>query len=150
MQLGTKGRYAVSALLSMADNPRAVTSLTYISEKERITIPYLEQIFSKLRRAGIVKSHRGQAGGYSFVKDIKDISVAHVVIAVEENLYFTRCSRGAETFCHGSENVCKTHHLWEELTNRTLSFLENVTLEDVLNNKLNATNTIKNFEKKQA
>lgn len=150
MQLGTKGRYAVSALLSMAHDPFAVTSLTTISEKENITIPYLEQLFSKLRRAGIVKSHRGQTGGYSFFKDIKDISVAQIVLAVDENLYFTRCSRGSTTSCNGSKNVCKTHHLWEELTNRTFRFLESVTLEDVLNDKVETIDSAKNLVRKQA
>lgn len=133
MQVGTKGRYAVTALLRMSEalKQQAVVPLSYVAETEEISITYLEQLFTKLRKAGIVNSIRGQAGGYILARNANFITLAEIIVAAEENLFFTKCDPMSAAGCTKTGAVCKTHRLWEELTNQVFNFLGSITLEDL-------------------
>ena len=138
MQVGTKGRYAVTALLRLheASKTQQVIPLSYLSEAENISIAYLEQLFTKLRKAGVINSVRGQSGGYVLARSASFINMAEIVMAAEENLSFTRCSALSHTGCTKTGAVCKTHNLWEGLTNHVYSFLSSITLEDLALGKI--------------
>lgn len=130
MRLTTKGRYAVTAMLDLALQGQAAGSVTLagIAERQRISLPYLEQLFAKLRRAGLVSSVRGPGGGYRLAHVPAKISVADILVAIDENIDATRC-RG-ERNCHGDE-TCLTHELWEELSMEIYRFLQGTTLADL-------------------
>lgn len=130
MRLTTKGRYAVTAMLDLALNQDAgPISLSDISERQGISLSYLEQLFSKLRRQGLVTSVRGPGGGYRLGRLGTDISVADVVDAVSESLDATRC-QGKEG-CQQGE-VCLTHHLWQDLSAQIHDFLNDISLADLV------------------
>ena len=130
MRLTTKGRYAVTAMLDLALNQEAgPISLSDISERQGISLSYLEQLFSKLRRQGLVTSVRGPGGGYRLGRLGTDISVADVVDAVSESLDATRC-QGKEG-CQQGE-VCLTHHLWQDLSAQIHDFLNDISLADLV------------------
>lgn len=130
MRLTTKGRYAVTAMLDLALNQDAgPISLSDISERQGISLSYLEQLFSKLRRQGLVTSVRGPGGGYRLGRVGDDISVADVVDAVSESLDATRC-QGKEG-CQQGE-VCLTHHLWQDLSAQIHDFLSDISLADLV------------------
>lgn len=134
MKLGTKGRYAVMATLDLAKyGKQAPVSLSEISERQEISLSYLEQLFSKLRQANIVTSVRGACGGYHLSRRACEITIAEIVNASEEDIRFTRC--GSSRGCMSNTSKCLTHDLWEELTNHVYKFLENITLQDVLDKK---------------
>lgn len=140
MQLGTKGRYAVIAVLRLYDalKHQRVVPLSYIAETEAISITYLEQLFTKLRKAGIVTSLRGQSGGYALAREAGFIHLAEIIMAAEENLMFTRCKPHSSSGCVKTGSLCKTHRLWEELTNQVYGFLSSITLEDLAAGKIPA------------
>jgi len=129
MKLTTKGRYAVTAMLDLAlndvDDP---VSLADISERQDISLSYLEQLFSKLRKAGLVVSMRGPGGGYRLKGDAKDIPIAEIISAVDENIDATRC--GGLANCQ-SDNPCLTHNLWADLSDQIRVFLSEISLEDM-------------------
>ena len=130
MRLTTKGRYAVTAMLDLAlhaDN--GPVSLADISERQGISISYLEQLFAKLRRRGLVVSVRGPGGGYQLGAELQAISVASVIDAVDESVDATRC--GGQGDCHEGE-VCLTHHLWSDLSSRIHQFLSGITIGDLV------------------
>ena len=126
MKLTTKGRYAVTAMLDLAihasDKP---VSLADISERQVISLSYLEQLFSKLRRQGLVQSVRGPGGGYCLSRGAESIYVAQVIEAVNEAVDATGC-RGTENCQAG--NRCLTHDLWTDLSDQIHSFLNNISL----------------------
>ena len=126
MKLTTKGRYAVTAMLDLAihasDKP---ISLADISERQTISLSYLEQLFSKLRRQGLVESVRGPGGGYRLRQSADDIFVAQVIDAVNEAVDATGC-RGTENCQAG--NKCLPHHLWTDLSHQIHSFLSGISL----------------------
>lgn len=130
MRLSTKGRYAVTAMIDLAlhQNERLV-SLAEISEVQDISLSYLEQLFSRLRRYDIVEGVRGPGGGYRLARDASDISIADIINAVDEKLDATRCS-GHEN-CQGGRK-CITHELWFDLSQRIYSFLHDMTLADII------------------
>lgn len=130
MQLSTKGRYAVTAMLSLHEalKKASVVPLSYISEQEGISVSYLEQLFVRLRKAGIVNSVRGSSGGYYLAKEASFISLAEIIVAAEENIVFTQCRPDSPKGCAIKGAMCKTHHLWEELSNQLFVFLEGVSL----------------------
>ncbi len=130
MRLSTKGRYAVTAMIDLAlhQNKRLV-SLAEISEVQDISLSYLEQLFSKLRRYNIVEGVRGPGGGYRLARDASDISIADIINAVDEKLDATRCS-GHEN-CQGGRK-CLTHELWFDLSQRIYGFLHEMSLADVM------------------
>jgi Rrf2 family transcriptional regulator, iron-sulfur cluster assembly transcription factor len=130
MRLTTKGRYAVTAMLDLALHAEnGPVSLADISERQGISISYLEQLFAKLRRQKLVVSVRGPGGGYQLGAEAQAISVASVIDAVDEPVDATRC--GGQGDCHEGE-VCLTHHLWTDLSTRIHQFLSGITLADLV------------------
>ncbi|WP_298634047.1 Fe-S cluster assembly transcriptional regulator IscR [uncultured Umboniibacter sp.] len=126
MRLTTKGRYAVTALLDLAINQRNGTiSLADISTRQEISLSYLEQLFSKLRRRGLVSSVRGPGGGYRLAVDTNDINIADIVDAVDESIDATNCNGRGN--CHEG-NMCLTHHLWMDLSVQIRDFLKSISL----------------------
>ncbi|TFH86987.1 Fe-S cluster assembly transcriptional regulator IscR [Billgrantia azerbaijanica] len=126
MRLTTKGRYAVTAMLDLALNANTgPTSLADISRRQEISLPYLEQLFARLRRAELVKSVRGPGGGYLLAAPAAEISVARVIDAVDESVDATRC-QGLSDCQQG--DTCLTHHLWCALSDQIHGFLDGITL----------------------
>lgn len=131
MKLTTKGRYAVTAMLDLAVHQQEVTvTLADIAARQGISLSYLEQLFARLRRKGLVASVRGPGGGYSLAMPAAAISVAQIVVAINENIDATRC--GGEENCQ-REQRCLTHQLWTELSHRIYDFLDGITLADLVN-----------------
>jgi len=126
MRLTTKGRYAVTAMLDLAinHNNESVT-LRNIAEKQKISLSYLEQLFAKLRKHELVKGMRGPGGGYRLARSADEISIADIIVAVDEPMEFTDCN-GLEN-CKGGER-CLSHHLWVQLTDQLEGFLSNIYL----------------------
>jgi Rrf2 family transcriptional regulator, iron-sulfur cluster assembly transcription factor len=131
MELNTKGRYAVMAMADLAKQAGGqATPLSEIAERQQISLPYLEQLFQRLRKAGLVESVRGRTGGYALGRDAGAIPIAAILAAVEEPVKMTRCTGGVDG-CVGHER-CLTHDLWSALGDHISSFLEGVTLRDVI------------------
>ena len=131
MKLTTKGRYAVTAMLDLALHyEQGAVTLSDIARRQGISLSYLEQLFARLRRNGLVDSVRGPGGGYNLAMPPSSISVAKIVIAINENIDATRC--GGEKNCDGEER-CLTHNLWEDLSHRIHDFLDGITLADLVN-----------------
>lgn len=137
MKLSTKGRYAVMALCDLAKEPgeNPVVSLSAIAERQEISRPYLEQLFTKLRRAGVVASTRGAAGGYRLARPSSEMRVADIIAAVDEPIRATRCQNGSGKGCL-KNGRCLTHDLWDELTRQIHLFLAAITLEDVVEGRV--------------
>ena len=130
MRLTTKGRYAVTAMLDLAINSNdKPVNLNEISERQAISLSYLEQLFSKLRRESLVKSVRGPGGGYQLNASSNQISVANIINAVNESMDVSRCEGRAN--CHDGKQ-CLTHNLWVDLSERINSFLDNITLGELI------------------
>ena len=132
MRLTTKGRYAVTAMLDLALNAdQGAISLADISRRQEISLPYLEQLFARLRRAGLVNSVRGPGGGYLLATPAADISIAQVIDAVDESVDATRC-QGLSDCQQG--DTCLTHHLWCDLSDQIRGFLDGITLGQLMQN----------------
>lgn len=130
MKLTTKGRYAVTAMLDLAFHcGKGPVKLAEISERQGISLSYLEQLFTRLRKEGLVLSTRGPGGGYSLSRASDQIAVADVIIAVDESVDTTRC--GGMSNCHNDER-CLTHELWTDLSTQISSFLREVTLGSLM------------------
>lgn len=126
MRLTTKGRFAVTAMIDLAAREaEGPVTLAGIAERQKISLSYLEQLFGKLRRYQLVSSVRGPGGGYRLARDIDAITVADIIIAVDEPLDATQC--GGHQNCH-DEHRCLTHDLWTNLNRRMYAYLESVTL----------------------
>jgi Rrf2 family protein len=132
VELNTRGRYAVTAMADLAKfGAGGAVPLSAIAERERISLAYLEQLFAKLRRAGLVQSERGRAGGYRLGRPADKISVAEIMRAVDEGVRMTRCAGEDAAPCIPG-NRCLTHGLWDALGEQIAWFLESVTLEEVV------------------
>lgn len=133
MRLTTKGRFAVTAMVDLAlrQNGGPVT-LSAISERQRISLSYLEQLFGKLRRHQLVSSVRGPGGGYNLAKAAPVISVADIIVAVDESLDATQC--GGKENCL-EERRCMTHDLWATLNDKMFEYLRSVTLQDLVDHQ---------------
>ncbi|MCS3902140.1 Rrf2 family iron-sulfur cluster assembly transcriptional regulator [Methylohalomonas lacus] len=130
MRLTTKGRYAVTAMLDLAlHRDRGPNTLADISKRQGISLAYLEQLFSRLRKSGLVYSARGPGGGYSLGRATTDISIADVIRAVDESVDATKC--GGQKNCQG-ELRCLTHDLWEDLSEQISQYLDSISLEDLV------------------
>lgn len=135
MKLSTKGRYAVMAMADIASfGGENHVSLAEISERQEISQEYLEQIFAKLRKCGLVESARGPGGGYKLARDMEDIRIADIVSAADEPLQITRCQGDAIEGCVAG-GQCLTHDLWSSLGRQVYSFLAAITLGDVVNKR---------------
>jgi Rrf2 family protein len=132
MELNTRGRYAVMAMADLAKyGDGGSVPLSAIAQRQQISLDYLEQLFLKLRRAGLVDSVRGRHGGYKLGRAAGDIFVAEVMSAVEEGTRMTRCFGDSTPGCVG-DSRCLTHNLWTALGERIESFLAGVSLKDVI------------------
>ncbi|UOO81091.1 Fe-S cluster assembly transcriptional regulator IscR [Uruburuella testudinis] len=131
MRLTTKGRFAVTAMIDLAMHAQhGAVKLNAISERQHISLSYLEQLFSKLRRARLVESIRGPGGGYILAADAADINIAQIIAAAEDRLDATQCNSKAN--CHHGA-PCLTHDLWENLNKTINDYLSSVTLQSMIN-----------------
>jgi Rrf2 family iron-sulfur cluster assembly transcriptional regulator len=131
MKLNTKGRYAVTAMFDVAIHQKTgPVSLSEISERQGISLSYLEQLFSRMRRNGLVRSIRGPGGGYHLASEPSQIAIADIISAVDENVDATRC--GGNEGCQNKQR-CLTHDLWEDLSAQIKVFLSGISLEDAIN-----------------
>ena len=137
MILGTKARYAVMAMVDMGMKAEGKPlSLASISETQEIPLAYLEQIFMKLKKGGLVKSVRGPGGGYLLARPSENICVADIVMAVDESIKMTRCESHTGTGCMATKARCLTHDLWEGLGDQIHGYLQAMSLKDVCDRKV--------------
>ena len=138
MKLTTKGRYAVMAMADLAlfkDN--GPTSLTDISLRQNISLPYLEQIFIKLKNNNLVKSTRGAKGGYVLDKSAHDIKISNIISAVDEEVKMLNCKKDSKKGCNNKSTKCITHNLWDQLDQHINNFFEKVKLQDLIKKNSN-------------
>lgn len=134
MRLTSKGRYAVMAMADLALHGGAerAVPLQEVARRQEISLSYLEQLFARMRRAGLVAGVRGPGGGYRLARPAAQTSVAEIIAAVNEPIKATRCKEGSTKSCMGKEGRCIAHGLWVEMGERIHSFLVAVSLEDLL------------------
>jgi Rrf2 family transcriptional regulator, iron-sulfur cluster assembly transcription factor len=133
VRLTTKGRYAVTAMLDLAlHHGEGPITLADIAQRQGISLSYLEQLFSRLRKQNLVSSVRGPGGGYTLGRDAGAIYVAQVISAVDENVDTTRC--GGAHNCHDNQQ-CLTHDLWQDLSNRIFDYLNEISLQDLMSRR---------------
>ncbi len=135
MRLTTKGRFAVTAMIDLAmRQDQGPVTLAGISARQEISLSYLEQLFGKLRRHAIVESVRGPGGGYNLARPADEVTVANIIIAVDEPIDATQC--GGKENCHGAEqhsgSRCMTHDLWATLNEKMVDYLDSVSLKDLV------------------
>jgi Rrf2 family iron-sulfur cluster assembly transcriptional regulator len=149
MRLTTKGRFAVTAMVDLSmRQTRGPVTLAAISERQHISLSYLEQLFGKLRRAKLVNSVRGPGGGYNLAKPTPEITVAEIISAVDEPIDATQCE-GKEN-CN-DDRCCITHDLWATLNEKMNDYLTSVSLADVVSHQQGKrVQVIKDFREKQA
>ena len=140
MKLTTKGRYAVMAVVDLAENSKgSPVALADIAERQEISLSYLEQLFARLRRGGLVKSVRGPGGGYLLARPAEQTRVSDIILAVDEPIRATRCAPGSPSGCRVNRTRCLTHDLWEELSNQIHLYLSSVTVADVVGRRILGT-----------
>lgn len=133
MRLTTKGRYAVTAMLDLAiHHGGGPITLADIAQRQGISLSYLEQLFARLRKRNLVSSVRGPGGGYTLGRDASGIFVAQVIAAVDENVDTTRC--GGAHNCQNNQQ-CLTHDLWHDLSARIYEYLNQISLQDLMNRR---------------
>lgn len=134
MRLTSKGRYAVMAMADLAlhgGDGRAVP-LQEVARRQEISLSYLEQLFARMRRAGLVAGVRGPGGGYRLARKAGEVTVAEIIDAVSEPIKATRCEEHSSKSCIGRSGRCIAHGLWEEMGNRIYDFMASVSLADIL------------------
>jgi|TARA_B100000749_G_scaffold208213_1_gene163231 Rrf2 family iron-sulfur cluster assembly transcriptional regulator len=137
MKLNTRARYAVMALADMASfSTQNPVSLRDISLRQNISLVYLEQIFSKLKKNNIVKSIRGTNGGYILTKDPEKIKLSNIFLAVDEKVKTLQCKKESKKGCNGKLTKCITHYLWDDLEMHINDFFDKKNLGDLLKNNL--------------
>lgn len=140
MKLSTKGRYAVMAMVDIAANSDGrPIALADVAERQEISLSYLEQLFGKLRRGGLVKSVRGPGGGYLLARTAGETRIADIILAVDEPIKAVRCTPGSPAGCKINKTRCLTHDLWEELGNKIYLYLNSVSLADVVEKRVLGT-----------
>ena len=138
MKLTTKGRYAVMAMADLAlFKDKGPTSLTDISLRQNISLPYLEQIFIKLKNKNLVKSTRGAKGGYVLDKSAHDIKISNIISAVDEEVKMLNCKKESKKGCNSKSTKCITHNLWDQLDQHINNFFEKVKLQDLIKKNSN-------------
>ena len=134
MRLTTKGRYAVTAMLDLAYHSQTKpVTLTDIATRQTISLSYLEQLFARLRKAGMVKGVRGPGGGYSLSRNAREINIADIIEAVDETVDSTKC--GGKANCH-NDQPCITHDLWMGLSEQIRAYLKEISLGQLLEREL--------------
>ncbi len=137
MKLGTKGRYAVMALVDLACYGKGKPlALTEIAGRQALPVSYLEQLFMKLRQKGFVASTRGQQGGYTLAREAETIRISDILEAIGEPLQTTRCKKESATGCLGIKGKCLTHDLWAGLGRQMYQYLNGISLADVCERRL--------------
>jgi Rrf2 family iron-sulfur cluster assembly transcriptional regulator len=150
VRLSTKGRYAVMAMVDLARHGNGQpVCLSDIAERQEISLSYLEQLFAKLRRGGLVKSVRGPGGGYLLTYHRDDTRIADIILAVDEPIHAVRCTPGEVTGCRIDRSRCLTHDLWEELSNQIHLYLSSVSLGDVCERRVLGTSGLAQRESYQ-
>jgi len=140
VKLSTKGRYAVMAMVDIAANSDgSPIALADVAERQEISLSYLEQLFGKLRRGGLVKSVRGPGGGYLLAHTAGETRIADIILAVDEPIKAVRCTPGSPAGCRINKTRCLTHDLWEELGNKIYLYLNSVSLADVVEKRVLGT-----------
>ena len=140
VRLSTKGRYAVMAMADLSSNSSGKpVALADIAERQEISLSYLEQLFGRLRKGGLVKSVRGPGGGYLLSRSPAEMRISDIILAVDEPIQTTRCTPGSPAGCHNNKGRCMTHDLWEELGNQIYLYLSSVTLEQVCDRRVLGT-----------
>lgn len=140
MRLSTKGRYAVMAMVDLARHgAQRPVSLADISTRQEISLSYLEQLFARLRRGGLVKSVRGPGGGYRLARGAGETRISDIILSVDEPIKATRCKTDSPLGCHSDKSRCLTHDLWAELGNQIHLYLSSVTLLDVVEKRVLGT-----------
>ena len=151
MRLSAKGRYAVMAMVDLArQSTGAPVCLGDIAERQEISLPFLEQLFAKLRRSGLVKSVRGPGGGYLLAYHRDDTRIADIILAVDEPIHAVRCTPGSASGCRIDRSRCLTHDLWEELSNQIHLYLCSVSLGDVCERRVLGTSGLAQRENYRA
>ena len=131
MRLTTKGRFAVTAMIDVAmHGTKTPVTLAGVSQRQKISLSYLEQLFGKLRRHGLVESVRGPGGGYRLARGAESISVADVIVAVDEPIDATKC--GGRENCKDDGKRCMTHELWANLNQHIFGYLRSVSLAELV------------------
>ena len=147
VKLSTKGRYAVMAMVDLASHTKdRPVSLADIADRQEISLSYLEQLFAKLRRGGLVKSVRGPGGGYLLAHEPQDTRISDIILAVDEPIRATRCMPGQPIGCRGNQSRCLTHDLWEELGNQIYLYLSSVSVADVVERRVLGTSGLRVVE----
>ncbi|MCC7273419.1 MAG: Rrf2 family transcriptional regulator [Alphaproteobacteria bacterium] len=143
MKLSTKGRYAVMAMVDLASHGSGrPVALADIAQRQEISLSYLEQLFAKLRRGGLVRSVRGPGGGYLLAHSSGETRISDIILAVDEPIRATRCAPGVSRGCHSDKSRCLTHDLWEELGNQIHLYLSAVSLADVCERRILGTSGV--------
>ena len=138
MKLTTKGRYAVMAMADLAlFKDKGPTSLKDISLRQNISLPYLEQIFIKLKDKNLVKSTRGAKGGYILEKPANEIKISNIISAVDEEVKMLNCKKESKKGCNNKSTKCITHNLWDQLDQHINNFFEKVKLQDLVKRNTN-------------
>jgi Rrf2 family iron-sulfur cluster assembly transcriptional regulator len=134
VRLTSKGRYAVMAMADLALHGGAerAVPLQEVARRQEISLSYLEQLFARMRRAGLVSGVRGPGGGYRLARSPSETTIADIVLAVNEPIKATRCKEGSTKSCMGKTGRCIAHGLWQEMGDRIQGFLDSVSLADVL------------------
>lgn len=137
MNLGTKARYAVMAMVDLAaQDAQKPVKLADIADRQEIPLAYLEQIFARLKQQGLVKSIKGPGGGYKLGRAVGELHISDIVCAAEESMKMTRCESHSANGCMAAKARCLTHDLWEGLSAHIFSYFNAITLEDVLARRL--------------
>jgi Rrf2 family iron-sulfur cluster assembly transcriptional regulator len=142
MRLTSKGRYAVMAMADLALHGGAerAVPLQDVASRQEISLSYLEQLFARMRRAGLVSGVRGPGGGYRLSREAGKVTIAEIVAAVNEPIKATRCEEGSAKSCIGRNGRCIAHGLWREMGDRIQDFLASVSLADVLAQRFDGSN----------
>lgn len=144
MKLTTRGRYAVMAMVDLAEHGgEDPVCIGDIAQRQNLSVAYLEQLFAALRRAELVSARRGRCGGYALTRTADQISVAAVMAALDENMDATRC--GGEAACTGTGERCRTHGLWTALSVHMHDFLAGISLDDVVAGRLDVREAVVTF-----
>ena len=133
MKLSTKSRYAITAIIDLAQNQDGAVSLKDISVRQGISLSYLEQLFCKLKNKKVVISRRGPGGGYTLNRKSSDISLFQIITAVDENIDQTQCAGSMNCL---NDKPCTTHHVWTGLNKIIKDYMKSITIEDVITNQV--------------